>query len=242
MENPNYYAIIPANIRYAKDLSEFQKLLYWEITALTDKTGYCWAGNSYFSKLYEKKVDRISRSINDMFKKWYIEILIDQKAWNIRKIYIWEMMKNSWKVVKTPIVENLDPIVEKNNSYRRKRQPPIVEKDIHNNINITIRNNNNNISKDILLETQKSFSDLLKEILQNDDFIEKLKIKFWIESIEIKSSAENFLIYRTEKNPNWKKEKWQMEKTFDIQRRFYTRLSNNKKWKTNNSNKKIAYG
>jgi hypothetical protein len=37
METPNFYAIIPADIRYSKELSMFQKLLYAEITALTQK-------------------------------------------------------------------------------------------------------------------------------------------------------------------------------------------------------------
>ncbi len=45
---PNYYAIVPAPVRYAKDLSEFQKLLYAKITALSQKDGFCYASNNYF--------------------------------------------------------------------------------------------------------------------------------------------------------------------------------------------------
>lgn len=232
MENPNFYAIIPSNIRYAKDLSMFQKLLYWEITALTDKTWYCWASNSYFWKLYWKNNEWISRVISDMAKKWYIEVFIDSAWWNQRKIYLWEVKKTSWKVIKNTIIENNIPIAEKDNTYCRKEQDPIIQKDKHNNTSIS-NIINNNISKDILFEKTKSFSDLLNEILVDFEFIEKLKRKFNTEEKEIKISAEKFFLYWTEKNPNWRKERREMQTTFDIRRRFYTWLGNDFKWREN---------
>ena len=49
MENKkNYYAVIPAEVRYAKNLKANEKLMYGELTALANEKGYCYASNEYF--------------------------------------------------------------------------------------------------------------------------------------------------------------------------------------------------
>ena len=68
MEKPNYYAVIPAEIRYNKKLTPNSKLLYAEITALCNMNGKCTASTQYFCKLYE--VSRVS------IQKW-LKILED---------------------------------------------------------------------------------------------------------------------------------------------------------------------
>ena len=73
-ETPNYYAIIPATVRYCKDLAPQEKLLYAEITALTNKEGYCWATNNYFANLYGLSIRSISRQISNLTEHGFIHV------------------------------------------------------------------------------------------------------------------------------------------------------------------------
>lgn len=72
-EKPNYYAVIPANVRYDKELKDKAKLLYGEIVALSNKDGYCYASNKYFANLYDVSEQTIINMINNLEKKKYIE-------------------------------------------------------------------------------------------------------------------------------------------------------------------------
>ena len=67
-----YYAIIPANVRYDKDLVPNAKLLYGEITALCNEKGYCWASNQYFAELYNVSDRTIKNWISQLADKGYI--------------------------------------------------------------------------------------------------------------------------------------------------------------------------
>lgn len=71
---PSYYSIMPANVRYDKELSDKAKLLYGEISCLTNSTGVCVASNDYFSKLYEVHPNTITRNISLLKQKEYIDI------------------------------------------------------------------------------------------------------------------------------------------------------------------------
>lgn len=71
-DRPNYYAIIPANVRYDEELRANAKLLYGEITALSNKTGVCYASNNYFAKLYKVDSSAISKWVKNLQDKNYI--------------------------------------------------------------------------------------------------------------------------------------------------------------------------
>ena len=73
-DTPSYYAVIPASIRYDKRIPPNAKLLYGEITALCNKEGYCWAGNSYFAGLYEKNERSVINWINALRQAGYITV------------------------------------------------------------------------------------------------------------------------------------------------------------------------
>lgn len=147
MEQPNYYAIIPANVRYDSDLTPNAKLLYGEITALCDKNGCCWATNSYFANLYDLSQISISRLIKNLKDKGYIEVEISyiDGTNGIDKRYIQICKEGINKNDNTPINKN---VKENNTSI--------------NNTSITKEINNNK-----LLFTKKSFKKpTLEEVKQ----------------------------------------------------------------------------
>ena len=90
--------------------------------------------------------------------------------------------------------------------------------------------------------TKISFEELIKKNI-DPLFIENLNKKYRLNWEIIKGEAEKFYLYWTEKNINWKKEKWEMQKTFDIRRRFNTWLWNLKTFwnKANNQKSDIIF-
>ena len=71
-EKPGYWAVIPAAVRYDEELPANAKLLYAEISSLTDQTGYCFASNAYFEHLYGLSTETISRLLRTLEKRGYI--------------------------------------------------------------------------------------------------------------------------------------------------------------------------
>jgi len=91
----NYYATIPATVRYDDELTSSEKLFYGEITALSNKHGYCFATNSYFSNLYKVSDRTIIRWINKLEGKGYINKQIiygDNNECIERRIYLCNKM------------------------------------------------------------------------------------------------------------------------------------------------------
>jgi len=78
MTKPNYFANIPAHVRYS-DITPNAKLLYAEITALLQMNGVCFASNKYFSTLYNKNKTTISRWISELKQKGFIKITYTYK-------------------------------------------------------------------------------------------------------------------------------------------------------------------
>lgn len=86
MEKPSYFAVIPASVRYDKRLKPIERLLFGEITCLTNKDGYCFASSSYFAELYGVTRVSISSHISNLAKCGYIDVEIENKCY--RKIFL----------------------------------------------------------------------------------------------------------------------------------------------------------
>jgi DNA-binding transcriptional ArsR family regulator len=159
-EKKNYYAIIPANVRYDERLSANSKLLYGEITALTNEKGYCWASDTYFSKLYKVSKTSIQNWLRDLERNGYItrEVVYEEGTKKITQRYI--------KLTVIPIQENL-------HTYTRKVVYPIQE-NLHTPIQDKLRVNNTSINNtfnnippivpqnEILTETEIMFNQFWK--------------------------------------------------------------------------------
>ena len=119
-ERPNYYAIIPADVRYDKELKDKAKLLYGEIVSLSNKEGYCYASNKYFAELYGISVTTVSLLIKDLIDKNYItsEIIYKSGTKEILNRYLKIVKEGSLKKFKEGIYENLK---ENNTSINNTR-------------------------------------------------------------------------------------------------------------------------
>lgn len=147
--NVSYYAIIPGNVRYDKDLCASAKLLYGEITSLCNQKGICWATNSYFASLYKVSNETVSRWVSLLRKKGYINVKLfykkDSKEVDKRIISI--AVEN---ILNLPIDENINtycqnsqtniPIDKNINTYCQNNQAPIDKKLKEKNKNRIIKN------------------------------------------------------------------------------------------------------
>lgn len=134
----NYYAIIPANVRYDKRLTDGAKLLYGEITALCNKDGYCWASNSYFAKLYSVSNTTISTWISQLVKYKYItrEIVHEEGTKEIKHRYLKLFKGGIQENLNTPIQENLkDNNTVSNNTTNNKEHSSFFQEwwDLYDN-------------------------------------------------------------------------------------------------------------
>ena len=104
---PGYYAVIPAEVRYNQELPANAKLLYGEISALSNAYGYCYATNAYFSAAFgwsERSVQRLLLALaRDNFIRTEVAPGTDGQQAALRKIYIIpEFYATDYTVPETP--------------------------------------------------------------------------------------------------------------------------------------------
>ena len=129
MEKPSYFAVIPASVRYDKRLKPIERLLFGEITCLTNKDGYCFASSSYFAELYDTQRETISRYISNLAKCGYI--LIEIENGYQRKIYL-----------KEGVIKQSQGVTELSQGCNQTITPPCDQKITQNNTSVNNLNNN----------------------------------------------------------------------------------------------------
>ena len=178
MTKPNYYAIIPSEVRYS-NLKPNAKLLYGEITALSGKLGYCYATNNYFAELYDVSKNTISSWISDLKKLGFITVIVERN--------------NKKQIIKRCI------------GITKKMDSPIIKKMKGNNTSIN-NTSNINITKEKFILEVMTFNypkDMLEDFI-NYWTEGKKKMRYQKQStFEIK-----LRLLRWEKNQkNWDKTK-----------------------------------
>lgn len=161
-----YYAIIPANVRYDKDLVPNAKLLYGEITALCNEKGYCWATNQYFAELYNVSDRTIKNWISQLTDKGYIQRSVKYregtKEIEQRKLFIGREnnFTTSGNYVPDPRENNLTTPSENNF--------PV------NNTSINNTFNNTNIYKGKKKQKSETVNSVIAEYTENKDLQDAL--------------------------------------------------------------------
>lgn len=174
----NYYSIIPATVRYDKNLKAQEKLLYSEITCLSNKYGYCYAKNSYFANLYNVSNRTVSRWFSNLQKLGYINMeLITNENKEITKRLIYILDNPPSRKLKYPIEKNFNTLTTNLSiPYTQNCLPPMDKNDQYNNINNNnIKINNINIkNKDdlffLIINNKKAISKEFYKIIERFEF------------------------------------------------------------------------
>ena len=174
-----YYAVIPANVRYDKRLKANEKLLYGEITALTNERGYCWAGNKYFSDLYGVTPQAVSKWINGLKDCGYISIEYTYKN-GTKEIEsrIIKLVSTNVSEVSTNVSEVSTNVSEGINKCFRGYKQKV--KDNNTCLNNTVNNTNEHINTKVSKKeennnTQNRQVEISEELKQMQKEIEQLK-------------------------------------------------------------------
>ena len=130
MEKLNYFAIMPAKVRYDENLKPMEKLIYSEITVLTNFKGYCYATNSYFAKLYGVHKNSICTWISNLVKYGYLKVEyvlkeIDGEKKQERRIYIVDIKEINQ--AKKEVVEKI--LERKVKESKKEDEKEVIEKD-----------------------------------------------------------------------------------------------------------------
>lgn len=128
MEQPSYFSILTADVRYDPQLVKNPELqvMYSEITALSNKWGYCTATNTYFAKLYDRTPKTISNRITKLVDRGFLkrELIKEGNQIKERRLY---------------------PVIHRGINVDVNRGTNV---DVNRGINVDVKENNININKE----------------------------------------------------------------------------------------------
>ena len=187
MEKPSYYGILPASIRYDKRLKPMEKILYSEITALTNSQGYCFASNSYFGQLYEVDKKTVGVWVNNLVKLGYLklELIYKENSKEVleRRLYIIDLKEVSLsapmeddtphhKKMDTPPQKNGETSPHKNGYPHHKKMEDNTTRDNIINENNTSNNTTTKLDKLNKIEEIEASTDSSSSFVLENSFKE----------------------------------------------------------------------
>lgn len=87
IQQPSFWAILPAKVRYDKEIGSTAKIIFSEITALSNIRGYCSAQNQYFADRFGLSVVQVSRIIKTLTNRHFVRSVVEKDRANKRKLF-----------------------------------------------------------------------------------------------------------------------------------------------------------
>lgn len=113
-EQPAYWAVIPADVRYDDKLPPNAKLLYGEISALCDMKGFCWAKNEYFAQLFGWAAPTVTRLLASLRDAGYLTVeMVPTSTGSERRIFAGLCAGGVRKIAETPLRKNVGGVSAK---------------------------------------------------------------------------------------------------------------------------------
>ena len=200
---PNYYSILLASVRYNKELNDSEKILYSEITALSNKNGYCHASNKYFSTLYAVSKRTVQRRLSKLHEYGFIEIIYasnDNNKFVSRKIYIkdYPVTPTRDNIVTIMYDDSVTPVYDANVTPTHDKSVIYNNTSIFNTTSVNSTRKNN--IKDIIQQYNEICISLIPYNYQENDthnIIQLINSDIDIPSLFKQFESSDFLTGRT---------------------------------------------
>ena len=199
-EQPGFYSILPAVVRYDTRLTDSEKIFFSEITALSNKYGYCTASNGYFARLYSVTKVTVSRRISHLKELNHIHVEIVREGKEIKQRKIFPITNINTPINtndNTPINNSVDTSINTNVKENNTRENiTSINRDVTTKIFDYINNNLEMIQSPLKVEELEYEINLIK-----NDAYEIVKI-----AVDYSKKNNKGINYLIKVIKNWNKE------------------------------------